>query len=494
MKLTSRNKFKLIFVAVIIKILFLILFAYLRDSDSINNCRFYSISGDFSDYVEPVNQYIENDQNLFLNDRLTVRMPGYSLVYLLFRLFFSEHWALNIITFLQAILSGISCYCLAQIAFSMFNNIYIYWLTYFGYIISTYVSIWDGYILTESFGASSLIISVFLLSCYLQNKKTIFLLCSGIFIAWCIFLRPYILPVLFMLSLIIILVSPLKMLKKTLIIFISPFLLAESVWIIRNYIVTNKLILFQSRLTDQGNINSLDKPAHLTFATFVTKFGGDDVYWQVNSESMWFMPDTFQRKFGGRLSDENIFPKQIFEDTLTFEHILAARKYFFKTYDTSITVNEKLFYNREANKITLAFMNSYERRHFFMFHFASRLIQLKKFIFHPGTYSLPIGLFSQITLPWKIIKLFYSILYLFVMIVGVFASLYKVLFSAKEIKSKIAIIIYALIPLYLVTVFPLLFRTFEYRFNTFAYIFLLIFSCQFTVDLFIKFGLLKKTR
>ena len=183
----------LILIAVLIKVSVSFYFA------SLSNPAFpeewFQATGDTQDFIEPIENlyktgllYTELHNNAMLH-----RMPGFLPFYLPLRFFLSETAALIGIVFFQSILSGISCYVLALMAAKFFSKhkARIFSITFLIAIVSITNSIFDRYILSESFSTSFLIFSLYLFQSALKNKKNSLLLLSGSFMTVTIFLKPY---------------------------------------------------------------------------------------------------------------------------------------------------------------------------------------------------------------------------------------------------------------------------------------------------------------
>ena len=144
--------------------------------------------GDARSYIDPIENLLANGS--YFND---YRMPGYGWLHYLLRLMLPLGNALNAMAIIQLLLSSLSVYVLALIARRLFKSDTYFYVCFFLYAISTYVSLYDYQILTESLCASSLIFSVYLLITAETNARLFF---SGVLLTWSIFLRPIVAPVL----------------------------------------------------------------------------------------------------------------------------------------------------------------------------------------------------------------------------------------------------------------------------------------------------------
>ncbi len=117
-------------------------------------------NGDMMTYIQPVESLLAHQG--FQTD---VRMPAYPGIYLFFRLFTSQAVACNLVILLQVVVSALSVYVLGLCAVYLFKTDRAFYWAYFIYLFSTFVSVFDGYFLTESLAASA---SIFFLYCWLR--------------------------------------------------------------------------------------------------------------------------------------------------------------------------------------------------------------------------------------------------------------------------------------------------------------------------------------
>lgn len=222
--------------------------------------------GDTESYLNPVDNY------LLTGEFNTYRMPGYGMVYFIFRAFFSDALAKSLIIFLQIVLSSVSVYVLGLISNRLIKN--SFFVSYFLYLISTYVSIYDQYLLTESLTTSVLILCVFIL---LYSNRSIFnLLLSGIMATWLFFLKP-VMGVFVIISFFYLFTRKVK----HALIFILPFIISESGWIIRNYSKHNEI---------------------MPFTVMKIKDFNDVIYYEGQKNSYVSCLDKFLKSFGGSSS------------------------------------------------------------------------------------------------------------------------------------------------------------------------------------------------
>lgn len=454
--------------AIVVKAIFFFSFQYLKSPDSFSQGVFFIVTGDAIDYFQPVDNLVKYGEHRTDDGQFSLRMPGYTPILLIYRLLFNLQWALNLTLFTQIVLSGISCYLLALIAQRMFKSFKVFLLVFVGYTFSTYVSIWDTYILSESFSTSFLIVSIYFLQEALIKRQLKYFLWCGFFVTWSIFLRPFIFPVIIIYALIIFFEnyssSNMKNKIVQLAIFSIPFFIVESSWVLRNYSNTNQLLLTQSRLSynDDDEVLSERLPIKWFVGAFCSSFGGDHTYWNPGGASYWFFNETNN-------TYQDLFPNEIFNDSLTPEKLLMVRQLCMQLVSETMSDSKKNELEAKAKNTLREFSDSYSSNHPFHYHIVSRFIHLKKYILHSGVYNLPFPSFDNQSVFQKLFKGFYAVIYLIVIIIGGLSSLLLI----RKLSSNILLFIFLFIPWYLVFLFPL-FKVHEFRFNTLAYPFFLV--------------------
>jgi hypothetical protein len=163
-----RYAFKWFFMALTIKGCLFLLFAlnFIQNWPAkwITNSIFIA-SGDTIGYYEPVEAFANGyGYNTFC------RMPGLLPIYAPLYFLFGGIWGKTLVIVLQFLLSSLSVYFLARTAELIFNNNRIFYISFFLYAFSSFVSIWDHYGYSDSFSTSLLIFSFYLFVSYLHNK------------------------------------------------------------------------------------------------------------------------------------------------------------------------------------------------------------------------------------------------------------------------------------------------------------------------------------
>jgi hypothetical protein len=420
--------------------------------------------GDATSYIEPIENFIRNgeygiqpydySQTLMITKFDDFRMPGYGAPYFLLRLIFDQSTALNSLVILQLLCSGISVYVLALIALKLFKHQIFFYSTYLLYLISTYVSIFDGCLMTESFSTACIIFSIYLV---LKGGNRNFLF-AGLLTAWLIFMRPVYLPLLFIYVVYIIIQFVKKegalrpALLTSLICLCAPFILADSCWIFRNFRKYERII----PLTKSLNYTGVDQSYQAALFAFINSFGGSNVHWQPGSEITFFKelsPEVKVRKYG-------TLPEYIYTSKFNHDSLVKIRDMV--RLMTSDTVN--LDKKKIIDKVLIQKLNIYSRsiqeEKPFLYYVGSRFITLKTFFVHSGTGILFRKASFELNKLELCIKIFYSLLYVTI----AFTGLLSLIFLFFRGLQHAGLLLAASCGLYSSLVFPLIMKMDEFRY------------------------------
>lgn len=237
------------------------------------------LDGDSGSYVDPVDHFLSSG-----NYTPDLRMPGYGVIYLIPRLFFSKETSYNILIMLQFLTAAVSVYYLGLLARALFKNTAIFYIAFYLFLFSHVTNYLDDSIMTESFCTSFLVFASYTFVKYFETGNIFNLVSSGLLFTWAIFLRPIFILILPMV-LFILFIAEWKQKKtiniKPLLLFILPFVIIDSLWIVRNYSVHKT---FQP-------LTSLAYPAYtevLPAMDFVKSWGGTYHPWRRESAVCWF--------------------------------------------------------------------------------------------------------------------------------------------------------------------------------------------------------------
>ena len=458
-----------IILVVIIKALFFI-FMLSQHVSSTEAGVMYIKGGDTYSYITPVENLISN--GMYSPD---FRMPGYGALYFLFRLLTFSAGALNLLALTQLFLGALSVYFLALIARDIFEREDLFYMIFYGYLLSTYTSIFDIVILTESLAVSTLIFAVFCFVRGVDKNNNALLFLSGCFLTWCIFLRPFHLPLigLFIIVLLLLILrsadySRIKA-AKAIIIFLLPFLLIDGAWVARNYKFYGRIIPLQK----STNYSESEKDIILmSLWEFLKSWGGDYVHWNPKAEITWF---DYESNVGSIKKQEKDveFPKYIYTSKFNYDSLVNVKKYIAFSKDESLPAGERIKFRQLAADKLHEYADSIKEEKPYLYYVYAPLQLFKKFLFHSGTYNLFNKTVKELNIIELLFKFLMTLIYLFAIVAGLL-GITVLFFKEYRINNKFLV---AAIPLYVILFFSIVFRGIEYRYFATAYPFMLI--CAF---------------
>lgn len=441
--------------------------------------------GDTETYIDPVINFINTG-----NYTPDFRMPGYAPLFYPFALFANKALACNLVIILQYIIAALAVYPLALLAKSVFNSEKMFYLVFYGYAISTFSNLFDSYLLSESFSTSFLIFSVYYFNKALQNetRRSLNFLMAGIFLTETVFLKPVFvfLFLLFIIPLSVALVQKhqQKKLLKNIVLFILPFILFDGLWLNRNYHKYNRVIPLQAYYDYPALTNSYYGP----LSDFIKSWGGSFTWWDPSAEIRWF--GVREAPSGGVevLEDKNVsLPKYIYTSKFNYDTLVALKKqlaYYMAnapvTHDDSIKMKPLLSTIR--SKLFL-YTYSIQQERPLLYYIVAPVVTMKKFLVHSGTYNLfstpadKLGVFDYV------VKIFYSLLYIAVVLFG-FGGILLLLKQSFTFKPAVLI---TCIVAYTIFMYCMVFRYCESRYFVPAYPFMLVCATYFIQVVMSKF-------
>ena len=289
------------------------------------------------------------------------RMPGLLPIYAPLRLIFSEPWAKTLIIILQFLTGVLSVYILAKTAEMVFNNYRIFLITFFLYAFSSFVSIWDHYGLSDSFGVSFLIFSSYYLVKYKNCKNIKYLLFSGLFITWSLFFRPVhgiLIP--FMILFFILNKKQILISFKHSFLFSLPIIIALGIWTSTNYYKHHKVVILQGPSSEC--FGALTKEL-LAVRKLIIAWGGDYQPWSKGAEAEWFFTKNVDYKTTSP-SKNNIYTS-----LYTIDSLRILKEEYFNCYSDSFS-KEKNNINSQALQLKCErYLKSYINEHSFNYYF-----------------------------------------------------------------------------------------------------------------------------
>ncbi len=274
--------------------------------------------GDTHVYYTPLEMFVNGEGYQTL-----CKMPGLLPLYAPLRLVLDEPNSKIAILFIQILLDALTVILLAIVAARIFSNAIVFQITALVFGLSTFVSIFSNYLLSDSLNTSFIILSIFFLSNYFENKKIGHLWVAGFFIAWATFVRPSTLMVFPFIASVLLLHSNFKFGKwiKANIIYTMPLSLLIACWLYRNVTVYNKKVFF---IDSVENCLFRFSNEQESIRTFLLTIGEDIQPWSNGSGSEWF----FNRKIDPDLRAP--FKENDFASAYNIDSLVTLKENYFK--------------------------------------------------------------------------------------------------------------------------------------------------------------------
>jgi Dolichyl-phosphate-mannose-protein mannosyltransferase len=381
-------------------------------------------------YYNPAFMFVEDGEYAGM-----CRMPGLVPIYAIYAFPFGKEIALICVIVTQVLFSVLSTFLLAIIAARIIPHRLAFPLTALLYACSSFVSIWDHTLLSDSFATSFLIISFYFLIEFVSGKHWRYLLYAGFWLTWSIFIRQIgilFLPVFPLIWWVWRRDTFISVIKNGLI-FIAPFVLFISLWTYRNYRKENVFVPMIKPIADCWTSYT---PQFMKINELLIVWGEDVQYWISGSPSEWFNKPVAQ---------QSVYPfrSSLYTSVCNSDTILNLQhKYllFKTTQDTTI----KTQLGDEILKQCDEIIATYKSEKPFGYFVVNRLKMAKDFIFPSRLDNTPGPAFSEMNILQKLVKLGYYFLLLLVNISGVVATIY-ILISKDWKMFTIALIPWSLI-------------------------------------------------
>jgi hypothetical protein len=345
--LETPNFKKYFFYALIIKGLFFLLFAFLfnKNAGEDDNINFiFAFSNDYGSYIEPsVNlvdhgEYYENYSEHGVPKKLYAhKMPGMMPVFAPLYAFFGFRWGLTVLVLIQYVIDALCCVLLAKTAMRILRDSRVFFITFFLYTFSSIVSVTSHFALSESLCTAFSIISLYFMT---EGKTKQNFLFGGIFATCSVFLRPTSILLFVFLPLLIkpeasdkSWVKKILMNKSNILIFLLPFIVAESAWILRNYKTLNRFIPYDiciENAAPKGTLSVLE---------LVKAIGGDLQSWNPDSEMRWFSipgSDNYDINYANSYP----FPPYVEKGGISLDELKNLRNHYYRYLDSTTTIQE----------------------------------------------------------------------------------------------------------------------------------------------------------
>lgn len=357
----------------------------------------FAESKDFHSYIDPVQNLVdfgEYYEDAYSEKLYAHKMPGMLPVFAPLYYLFGTKTAFTLLVILQLMADSFATVLVSLIALRIFNKKRIFYFTFALYALSTYVSVFTHYAMSESLCAFFLVLTLyfFQLSLLNETKTKRYLVYTGLFAAWTVFFRPSYVILLIGLPIILFLLNGKPYFRNfksfifKCIIFISPFLIVESAWIIRNEITLHRFIPTDISLEKFGT------PKLRAMFSFVKAFGGDLQSWNPKSEMRWFAPKSDKYSYDSSFANASDapFPNYLFTEKFTIDTLKILRKKYDYSSNPDLSNIEKHETEAEVIRLCKKYEEEFKTEKSIFYHFVAPLRTMIQLVFIKQTYSLPL--------------------------------------------------------------------------------------------------------
>lgn len=422
---------------------------------------FTHMKGDALLYVEMSENLINSgvygiiDPKTGIIEPTTVRMPGFCIIYAPISYLMGKDFAINFLLIFQVLLAALAKTLLLKLVLKNTNK-KVYLLGFLLLLLGSPITQYNNSLYTESISSSLLMISLYLLlSNSWKQKFWPKLLLAGIIFAICVFLRPYLLPFFLPLTILLYFYFKKENFKKfvfSFFIFVSPFVLIESIWIVRNFSQFKKFIPLETSFLSMSEMQ-------LETRNFIRHYGGEPIEWNTNADGTWFESDMILNEMKIKRPNDAIFPGFIFENGMTIDSLRIVRAAWNCYSNDSISKDSLAKIEENAYRVITKFDQVLKENHTFRYYFLSRMISVGLTYYQPGS------LFKSVRYPLNVVLVFMNafVSFLLLTIGGVFAVFYLVKSVFRKKETNYTVLLFSTFVLIFLIVLNMIFIDHEVR-------------------------------
>jgi 4-amino-4-deoxy-L-arabinose transferase-like glycosyltransferase len=432
---------------------------------------------DYGFFLGVIDNYFDTGTMMYVPGRpYAGRMPGYGLPYMLLRYVMPSAGALAMLIILQVLLSAIAVYSLALTAMRWLKNKRAFYIAYFLFAISTYTSIFDIFTLSESFSVSCFIFLLFYLTRWKETRRNSDIFLAGFFMAWMIFLRPFLgIFLLFVPLALFVWVYRKESLRNAIAkaaLLVLPFIIFETAWVARNYIVLHKFIPLETNAEESYGKGGVYRTGTLSVRDLINAWGGESGEFYENSEAWWF------HYAKGEEVRAYKFEPHVFNADYNLDSLIYLKNMIGNLYDPNIPEAKRDSISRVAEITAYRYRESYIRHNKARYYLLGPVIKIKKLVFSNPTLQLPLPRFQQMSRVQKVAKLFYIVLYYIVICIGLLGALLAL------VKREWHLLFLAALPVVLViTLMSFSYMIYENRYILSAYPVFIILASRVLINI-----------
>ena len=373
-------------------------------------------SGDTHSYLNPFKNLLKEgiyyEKKTAGNIAYAGRLPIYGLIYYLTKPFMSVNNIYNIYVILSIILEALAIVLFSYMVFKYYWKTKMgFFVTYIIMLLSTYASSYSNYVSPESIGLSILIFMIYHYHNLINNYHINYAIYLSLLLPILVGLKPYmgIIGLFISIGLVIKFKNNIKKLLYSNLIIWSICGLLMAGWTYRNHKLTSKIIPLTEKYSGYFTPES-----RVSLWRFTANFGESCEYWNKKA-----MGSYFYSYYGGSYFKVEDIPKTPYYNNDSIEEL---KKYFSNLNHETFSEIEDNLINEKIKRYT----NSYKKENRIFTTFIAPIYRIKNFVFHSGSFYLPIDLNSKQTTSYQVIfKYFQSFFYYFILFFGFLGLVFK---------------------------------------------------------------------
>lgn len=381
-------------------------------------------TGDSPGYYNPAEHFVQGE-----GYDSACRMPALVPLYAPFSFLLGADNAKVAMVVLQFLLSVISVIALGRWAQFLWKKPYVFQGVVLLYSISSFVSIWDHYLMSDSFSTSFFIFSLYFLSRHFEKESYRFVFLSGLFLAWAVFFRQVFLIAYPAVALLLFFGEKKNFTAffKSGLAFIFPLTLAVGMWSQYTKVKTGERIWLVAPLE---NCFATYTGEYQALAGFMIDMGYGEPFWTEGSLPQWMLR-----------SRENMpmppVPERHFTSVCNADSLVLLREQY-RMFIRSSGAQQDSIGQIIQSRVKL-YREVYKSEHPLNFYFLNRLRHAKIFLLPMRVDNLPGPSYPEMNPLEKAVKIFYIFLFGVVVIFGVIAMI-------LQMRKSVRIALWYLIP------------------------------------------------
>lgn len=355
-------------------------------------------TGDCDRYVLPIDHLLAHGRY-----EPDFRMPGYGAAYALFRAWLPQGTAMNGLALLQLVLDAVATVLLARSLWRITGSIAAHHLAFALYGLSSTISGFNPFILTESLCASVMVLTLHFLLAYLGERRLRDGMLTGMLATWAYFMRPILLPLLLLVLVLLVRAawrSPAGRWRA--LACLLPFLLAQGAWTLRNHAVHDRWFLMTRTKYYPGY-----SPGQMASWALVGTFA--------DITARYFLPDVGwpNRQAPTLTFDDLPIPPEILTPEVSMDSLVELRTYGMVIEDPHADPDLRRRCDSLLKAKAERYTASIHRHHPFIVHVRTPARLAARHIFRSsGVYNLFLRPFGQLPSWAKALKLSHMAVYL----------------------------------------------------------------------------------